>query len=178
MASGLLGLPVAGSAGFFGFNPPSVEAAGTDQPAKSSDDLEHLSLEELVNMQVTSVSKKETDLFTSPAAIYVITQEDIRRSGMTSIPELLWMVPDLEVARIDANHWTITVRGFSGQDANKLLVLMDGRSVYTPVSAGVDWNVQDMPLGDFERIAVIRGPGAALTLELPCEQNVGAAGRP
>lgn len=146
----------------FGLMPGVAPAAGADQSSPSAPALEDLTLEQLVNVQVTSVSKKETDLFTSPAAIYVISQEDIHRSGMTSIPELLRMVPGLEVARIDANHWAITARGFNGQYANKLLVLMDGRSVYTPVSAGVYWNVQDMPLEDIERIEVIRGPGAAL----------------
>jgi iron complex outermembrane receptor protein len=140
----------------------TLSAADTNQPAKSSGDLENFTLEQLVNVQVTSVSKKETDLFTAPAAIYVITQEDIRRSGLTSIPELLRMVPGLDVARIDANHWAISSRGFNDQFANKLLVLMDGRTIYSPVTAGVFWNVQDVPLNDIDRIEVIRGPGATL----------------
>ena len=156
------GLRLPGAMLAFGLLADLATAAATDQSSKSSADLEDLTLEQLVNVQVTSVSKKETDLFTSPAAIYVITQEDIHRSGLMSIPELLRMVPGLEVARIDANHWAITARGFNGQYANKLLVLMDGRSVYMPVSAGVYWNVEDMPLDDIERIEVIRGPGAAL----------------
>src|ERR1700733_1956098 len=139
-----------------------ADAAGTNQLAKSSGDLENFTLEQLVNVKVTSVSKKETDLFTSPAAIYVITAEDIRRSGMTSIPELLRMVPGLDVAQIDANHWAISARGFNDQFANKLLVLIDGRTIYTPATAGVFWNVQDVPLADIERIEVIRGPGATL----------------
>jgi len=121
-----------------------------------------LSLEQLINIQVTSVSKKETDLLTAPAAIYVITQEDIRRSGMTSMPELLRMVPGLDVAQIDANHWAISARGFNDQFATKLLVLIDGRTIYAPVTAGVLWNVQDVPLDNIDRIEVIRGPGAAL----------------
>ena len=121
-----------------------------------------MSLQQLINIQVTSVSKKETDLFTAPAAIYVITQEDIRRSGMTSIPELLRMVPGLDVAQIDANHWAISARGFNDQFATKLLVLIDGRTIYAPVTAGVLWNVQDVPLDNIDRIEVIRGPGAAL----------------
>lgn len=147
--SGVLGLPVAGF-------------AGSNQLAKSPADLENLTLEQLVNVQVTSVSKKETGLFTAPAAIYVISQEDIHRSGMSTIPELLRMVPGLEVARVDANHWAISARGFNDQYANKLLVLVDGRSVYSPAFGGVFWNVQDLPLDDIERIEVIRGPGAAL----------------
>jgi len=140
----------------------AAPAADTNQLSQSSADLENFTLEQLVNVQVTSVSKKETDLFTAPTAIYVISQEDIRRSGMTSIPELLRMVPGLDVAQIDANHWAISARGFNDQYANKLLVLIDGRSVYTPASAGVFWNVQDVPLDDIERIEVIRGPGATL----------------
>ncbi len=139
-----------------------VSAADTNQPSQSASGLENMTLEQLVNVQVTSVSKKETDLFTSAAAIYVITQEDIRRSGMTSIPELLRLVPGLEVARIDANHWAISARGFNDQYANKLLVLIDGRSVYSPVTSGVFWNMRDVPLGDIDRIEVIRGPGATL----------------
>jgi iron complex outermembrane receptor protein len=142
-----------------------VTLAATDglaQSSTTSNDWQDLTLEQLVNVQVTSVSKKQTDLFKSPAAIYVITQEDIRRSGLTSIPELLRMVPGLDVARIDATHWAITARGFNNQFGNKLLVLIDGRTVYTPEFGGVYWNVQDMPLEDLDRIEVIRGPGATL----------------
>ena len=140
----------------------AAPAADTNQLSQSSADLENFTLEQLVNVQVTSVSKKETDLFTAPAAIYVISQEDIRRSGMTSIPELLRMVPGLDVARIDANHWAISSRGFNDQFAKSLLVLIDGRTIYTPATAGVFWNVQDVPLADIDRIEVIRGPGATL----------------
>jgi iron complex outermembrane receptor protein len=139
-----------------------ADAADTNQLSKPSGDLENFTLEQLVNVQVTSVSKKETDLFTAPAAIYVITQEDIRRSGMTTIPELLRMVPGLDVAQIDANHWAVSSRGFNDQYANKLLVLIDGRTVYSPTTSGVFWNVQDTPLDDIDRIEVIRGPGATL----------------
>jgi iron complex outermembrane recepter protein len=137
-------------------------AADEGVPSSSLNDWQNLTLEQLVNVQVTSVSKKQTDLFTSPAAIYVITQEDIRRSGLTSIPELLRMVPGLDVARIDANHWAISARGFNDQYADKLLVLIDGRTVYEPQFAGVYWNVEDLPLEDIDRIEVIRGPGATL----------------
>ena len=146
----------------FAFMAVLVDAADTNRLSKSSDDLENLTLEQLVNMQVTSVSKKQTDLFKSPAAIYVITQEDIRRSGLNSIPELLRMVPGLDVARIDATHWAISARGFNDQYSNKLLVLVDGRSVYTPEFGGVYWSAEDMPLEDIDRIEVIRGPGATL----------------
>ena len=137
-------------------------AGASDSSAAATNSFTDLSLEELVNIHVTSVSKKETDLFTAPAAVYVITQDDIHRSGMRSLPELLRMVPGMDVARIDANHWAVSVRGFNDQYAKNLLVLIDGRTIYAPVDAGVFWNVQDVPLDDIERIEVIRGPGATL----------------
>ena len=120
-----------------------------------------ITIEEILEKEAEE-AKKETKLSQSPAAISVITQEDIRRSGMSSIPELLRTVPGLDVARINANEWAISSRGFNGQYANKLLVLMDGRTIYTPSFAGVYWNAQDTVLEDIDRIEVIRGPGAAL----------------
>ena len=131
-------------------------------PKKGSRDLSEISLEDLMNVEVTSVSKKEQKLSQTAAAIHVITQEDIRRSGLTSIPELLRRVPGLHVARIDSNKWAISARGFNSRFANKMLVLIDGRSVYTPLFSGVFWDVQDVMLEDVERIEVIRGPGATL----------------
>ncbi len=125
-------------------------------------DLTELSLEDLMDIEITSVAKKSQKLSEAAAAIFVITQEDIRRSGATSIPEALRMVPGLEVARIDANKWAITSRGFNGRFANKLLVLIDGRTVYTPLYSGVYWDMKDTLLEDIDRIEVIRGPGAAL----------------
>jgi iron complex outermembrane receptor protein len=125
-------------------------------------DLTELSLEDLMDIEITSVAKKSQKLSEAAAAIFVITQEDIRRSGATSIPEALRMVPGLEVARIDANKWAITSRGFNGRFANKLLVLIDGRTVYTPLYSGVYWDMKDTLLEDVDRIEVIRGPGAAL----------------
>jgi len=125
-------------------------------------DLTELSLEDLMNIEITSVAKKAQKLSEAAAAIFVITQEDIRRSGVTSIPEALRMVPGLQVARIDANKWAITSRGFNGRFSNKLLVLMDGRTVYTPLFSGVYWDMRDTLLEDVDRIEVIRGPGAAL----------------
>jgi len=104
------------------------------------------------NMQVTSVSKRTQKVADAAAAVFVITQEDIRRSGATSIPEALRLVPGLEVARIDSNKWAIASRGFNGRFDNKLLVLIDGRSVYTPLFSGVYWNVQDVMLEDIDRI--------------------------
>ncbi|MBD3236164.1 MAG: TonB-dependent receptor plug domain-containing protein [Candidatus Eisenbacteria bacterium] len=137
-------------------------SARGDVPPAETSQLTDLSLEELMNIEVTSVSKKAEPLSESAAAIYVITSEDIRRSGARTIADALRMAPGLQVARIDANEWAVTSRGFSGEFANKLLVLIDGRSVYTPLYSGVFWDVQDVVLDDIERIEVIRGPGATL----------------
>ncbi|MBV1889490.1 MAG: TonB-dependent receptor [Gammaproteobacteria bacterium] len=121
-----------------------------------------LDLDDLLSMEVTSVSKKKQRLNEAAAAVFVVSQKDIRRSGVTSIPEALRMVPGLQVARIDSNKWAISSRGFNGRFANKLLVLMDGRSVYSPSFSGVYWEAQDYLMEDVERIEVIRGPGATL----------------
>ncbi len=131
--------------------------AGQDAP-----DVTAMSVEDLMNIQVTSVSKRTQRLADAAAAVFVITQEDIARSGARNIPETLRMVPGLEVARIDENKWAIGSRGFNGRFADKLLVLIDGRSVYTPLFSGVYWDVQDVPLENVDRIEVIRGPGATL----------------
>ena len=125
-------------------------------------DLSEKSIEDLMDMEVTSVSKKEQKLSQVAAAIFVITQEDIRRSGAMNIPDLLRMVPGLDVAQINSNTWAITARGFNLQFANKLLVLIDGRAVYTPLFGGVYWDTQDVPLEDIERIEVVRGPGGTV----------------
>jgi iron complex outermembrane receptor protein len=125
-------------------------------------DLTQASLEELANLQVTSVSKKEQSLSKAGAAVFVITQEDIRRSGMTNIPDLLRMVPGVNVARLNSNTWAISIRGFSDRYSNKVLVLIDGRSVYSEVFSGVFWDQQNVPPEDIERIEVIRGPGGTV----------------
>lgn len=129
---------------------------------KSLEQLMSLSLEELVNVEVTIAGKMPQKITDIPAAVYVVSQEDIRRMGATSIPEALRMVPGLQVARMDANKWAVTSRGFNGVFANNLLVMMDGRTVYTPLYSGVHWDVQDTVIEDIERIEVIRGPGAAV----------------
>ena len=139
-----------------------LAANGAAQSQQSVPDVTALSREDLMNIQVTSVSKRTQKVADAAAAIFVITQEDLRRSGATSIPEALRLVPGLEVARIDENKWAIGSRGFNGRFDNKLLVLIDGRSVYTPLFSGVYWNVQDVMLEDIDRIEVIRGPGATL----------------
>jgi iron complex outermembrane receptor protein len=124
--------------------------------------LKQLSLEQLGNVEVTTASKEPEQVWRTPAAIYVITQEDIRRSCATTIPEVLRLAPGLEVARTDSDHWAVGVRGFGGQFSKSLLVLIDGRSVYSPLFAGVYWQVQDTLLEDIERIEVIRGPGGTI----------------
>lgn len=131
-------------------------------PVKAGRDLTEVSMEGLMDLEVTSASKKEQRLSEVPAALFVITQEDIRRSGATNIPDLLRMVPGLDVAQINASTWAISARGFNLQFANKLLVLIDGRAVYTPLFGGVYWDTQDVPLEDIDRIEVIRGPGGTV----------------
>jgi iron complex outermembrane recepter protein len=124
--------------------------------------LAKLSLADLGKVEVTSVSKEPEEVRRTPAAIYVLTQEDIRRSGATTLPEALRLVPGVEVARVDSDHWAVGVRGFGGALASKLLVLIDGRSVYTPLYAGVYWEAQDTMIEDIDRIEVIRGPGGTI----------------
>ncbi len=140
----------------------AVFSSSTVAAAEAQSDLFDKSLDELTKVKITSVSKVSEESFRSPASVFVITSEEIQRSGATSIPELLRQVPGVDVAEISANKWAISARGFTDQLSNKLLVLIDGRSVYTPHFSGVYWDVQDTILDDIERIEVIRGPGAAL----------------
>jgi iron complex outermembrane receptor protein len=125
-------------------------------------ELADLSLEQLTQITVTSASRREERLVEAPASIFVITADDVRRSGATSIPEVLRLAPNLIVARADNNQYAISARGFNNTLANKLLVLIDGRTVYTPLFSGVFWEAQDVLLDDIERIEVISGPGATL----------------
>jgi iron complex outermembrane recepter protein len=125
-------------------------------------DLTALSLEDLMDIEVGLTSRTEERLFDTPAAVYVLTREDLIRSGATSIPEALRLVPGMEVARLDANKWAVSARGFNGRFAQHLLVLIDGRAVYTSFFSGVVWEVQDVLLEEVERIEVIRGPGGTL----------------
>ena len=115
-----------------------------------------------MNVEVTTVSKKPQQLSQAQAAIYVLSGEELRRMGITNIPDALRLVPGIQVASIDSNKWAVTVRGFNDRFANKLLVLIDGRSVYTPLFAGVYWEAQMVPLADIDRIEIIRGPGGTL----------------
>lgn len=136
-----------------------VEADATDSQAQRVD-LFQLSLEDLGKISVTSVSRKSESLSTAAAAVHVITQDDVRRFGVVSLPEALRMTPGLEVARANSRQWAISARGFNGTFVNKLLVLMDGRTLYTPLFSGVFWEETDAVLEDLDRIEVIRGPGA------------------
>ncbi len=122
-------------------------------------DLTEMSIENLMNIEVTIVSKEPNKYFETPAAIYVITNEDIRRSGATSIPEVLRMAPGVDVERIDSNKWAVSIRGTATRLTRTVLVLIDGRSIYTPVFGGVYWEDNDVMLADVERIEIVRGPG-------------------
>ncbi len=130
--------------------------------ASAAQDLGDASLEDLSNIQVTSASKKAEKLAQAPAAIYVITGEDIRRGGFTTLPEALRTVPGLYVARTNSHIWQVSTRGFSDLNNNKMLVLVDGRSAYTPELGSVFWDVLDIPLENIDRVEVIRGPGGTL----------------
>lgn len=125
-------------------------------------DLNDMSIEELASIEVTSVSKRPEPLSDAPAAIYVITHDDVKRSGATSLPEMLRLAPNLQVAQITASEYAISARGFNGGAADKLLVLVDGRSIYLPFNSGVQWSLQDLPPDTIERIEVISGPGGTL----------------
>ena len=142
-------------------------AAAEPATAKAEPDLTKLSIEELMKVNVldqtiTSVGKTPQRLGEAPAAVTVIVQDDIKRSGLNSLPELLRLVPGLQVAQLNANEWAITARGFNDYYANKLLVLQDGRTLYNRAFSGVSWGMQDTILEDLDRIEVIRGPGATL----------------
>src|SRR6185503_2537412 len=130
--------------------------------AATPGELKKLSLEQLLNIEVTSVSRRPEKLLETASAIQVITQEDIRRSGVTSLPEALRLAPNLQVAQVNSHDWAISARGFNNTLANKLLVMIDGRSVYTPLDAGVFWDVQNVLLEDVDRIEVVSGPGGTL----------------
>jgi iron complex outermembrane receptor protein len=152
------------SAGLFLLAAATSPLLAQTQIASLGDDLNRLSIQELAQIKVTSVSKTEEPLNEAAAAIFVITQEAIRRSGANSVPEILRLAPNLQVARLDANTYAITARGFnqSSGTANKLLVLVDGRAVYSPLFSGTFWDAQRMFIDDIDRIEVISGPGGTL----------------
>ena len=148
-----------------------IVAACVAQPARASganvrqpeDQLKRLSLEQLGQVVVTTASKEPEEVWRTPAAIFVITHDDIVRSGATSIPDVLRLAPGVEVARIDSSrNWVVGVRGFGDQFSKSLLVLVDGRSLYTPLFGGVHWSLQNLLLDDIDRIEIIRGPGSTV----------------
>ena len=139
-----------------------IAGAGTASAQLVAQDLRRLSLEELMQVEVTTVSRTAQAGTVAPAAVFVITQEDIRRAGVTSIVEALRLAPGVHVARIDANKWAVGIRGFPDRLSRSMLVMIDGRAVYSPLFAGTYWEVQDTFLPDVERIEVIRGPGGTL----------------
>src|SRR4030088_1450414 len=136
--------------------------AGAQVDLPTAGDLKRLSIEDLMNLDVPSVAKEPQRLLQAAAAIQVITADDIRRSGASSIPEVLRLADNLQGGQINAPDWAISARGFNANLANKLLVVVDGRAVYTPLYGGVLWNVQDCLLADIERIEVISGPGGTV----------------
>ncbi|MGH9736969.1 MAG: TonB-dependent receptor plug domain-containing protein [Candidatus Acidiferrales bacterium] len=136
--------------------------AQPSQTDQTNEPLKQLTLEQLGNVEVTTASKEPKEVWNTPAAIYVLTSEDIRRSGATNIPDLLRLVPGVEVAEIDSDHWAVGIRGFGSEFSKSVLVLIDGRSVYSPLFSGVYWNVQNVMLEDIDRIEVIRGPGGTI----------------
>ena len=138
------------------------------QATSTPRDLTRLSIEDLLNIEITSAAKKEQRADEVPAAVSVITQEDIRRSGMRTLPELFRLVPGVQVAQLTSSNWAVSIRGFNDQYSNKLLVLIDGRSIYQRVFSGVFWDAEDLVLDDIDRIEVIRGPGAAVERRRAC----------
>ncbi|MBS1802420.1 MAG: TonB-dependent receptor [Acidobacteria bacterium] len=134
--------------------------AGAQRP--DSPDLSSLNLEQLTHIEVNTASRRDQQLFETPAAVYVVTHEEIERSGATSVPEILRMVPGLQVAQIDANKWAVSARGFNSRFANKMLTMIDGRSIYNPVYSGTLWDHNDLLIEDIDRIEIVRGPGATM----------------
>ncbi len=130
--------------------------------AQTVKDLTDLTINELLNIKVTSASRKPKSLRTTAAAVFVITSEDIRRSGIQLVPDLLRLAPGVQVSRLDAGNWAISIRGFSTDFSNKLMVLVDGQSIYNEEYGGVFWDTEQMPVENIERIEVVRGPGAAM----------------
>ena len=159
-----IGVFALGAAFSFSVSPAAkAQETGTLSLANNKlDDLLNTDLEHLMTLQITSVSKRSEALIDAPAAVSVMTSDDIAHSGMRTIPDLLRLSPGLDVAQVNAHQWAISSRGFNDRFANKLLVLMDGRTVYDPFFSGVYWDMQDYILPDLDRIEVIRGPGASL----------------
>src|SRR5450432_1191845 len=139
-----------------------LQALFAQRVGAPTDDLTNVAVDELFNIQVTSVGRKAQKISKAPAAVFVLTADDIRRSGATSIPEALQWVPGLTVLRPDGRSWVVSARGSSRLYSDKILVMIDGRSLYTPLFSGVVWDAVDVALQDIERIEIVRGPGAVM----------------
>ncbi len=137
-------------------------AMASSSLAQNGQDLGSMSIEDLMKVQVTTASRSKQSLGDVPAAIFVVSKEQIRASGLKTVPEMLRLVPGVQVSQIDGNKWQISIRGFGGRYSNKLQVLIDGRSIYTPLYSGVVWEANLVPVDEIERIEVIRGPGGAI----------------
>jgi iron complex outermembrane receptor protein len=140
----------------------SIPAEGSEPAQQPSNPLKELTLEQLGNVEVTTVSKEPEEVWKTAAAVYVITNEDIHRSGATTIPDVLRLAPGVEVAQIDSHSWSVGIRGFGGNLSRNVLVLIDGRTVYSTLFAGTYWEVQNVVMEDVDRIEVIRGPGGTI----------------
>lgn len=136
--------------------------AGPAAAATSVEALKELSLESLMNVEVYSASRRAESTQATPSASFVLTRDDLLRTGVTTIPDALRLVPGVQVGRVDANKWAVSMRGFNSREANKLLVLVDGRSIYDRLFSGTLWEAHDFPIEDIDRIEVIRGPGGTL----------------
>src|SRR5687768_4151333 len=143
------------------FFPPGLEAAQSESTGTQPQDLKKLSIEQLSQLDVTSVSRRTERLGDVAAAVSVVRREDVRRAGSTILAEAMRLGDAIDVARVNGSTWAVSARGFTISTANKLLVLVDGRSTYSPLFAGTFWDAQDTLLADLDRIEVIRGPGGA-----------------
>jgi iron complex outermembrane receptor protein len=139
----------------------SVAAQETPDSSRLAS-LKEMFLEQLSQIEITSVNKEPASAFRTPAAISVLTSDQIHQSGLRTIPDLLRLIPGVNVSQIDSSQWAIGIRGFQGKLSKSVLVLIDGRSVYTPLFAGVYWDMQDVMIEDIDRIEVIRGPGRTI----------------
>ena len=156
---------------------PAQELHSIQSSNRTAQDLKRLSIEELMQIDVTSVSRRSERVFGAAAAVSVITGEEIRRLGATNLPDALRLTASLQVAQLNGYTWAVSARGFNLNSANKLLVLIDGRSIYSPLFSGVFWDMQDVVLEDVERIEVVSGPGGPLlVLGNVDEPAVAAAG--
>ncbi len=140
----------------------TLNSALSQHVGDPTNDLDKVSVDELFSVQVTSVGRKAEKLSKASAAVFVLTADDIRRSGATCIPEALQWAPGLTVLKLDGRAWVVSARGGASQYADKMLVMIDGRSLYTPLFSGVLWETIDVPMEDIERIEVVRGPGAVM----------------